>query len=69
MSVDVVVGESGVCRVGEVRRGHAFAASWVELVDSGDDEWELVDEEAVEVVGIGSLVDLWDGLWWYCREW
>ena len=71
-SVDVVVGESGVCRIGEVRRGHVVAAPWVELVDGGDDERELVEEDAVGVwrfVCVGSLVDLRDGLWWYCREW
>ena len=69
-SVDVVVGESGVRRIGEVRRGHVVAAPWVELVDGGGDERELVDEEAVVGVGrVGNLVDLRDGLWWYCREW
>ena len=52
-----------------MRRGHVVAAPWVELVDGGDDERMLVDEEAVVgVERVGNLVDLRYGLWWYCRQ-
>ena len=67
-SADVVTGESRVCRIGKVGRGHVDAASWVELVDGGGDEPELVEEEADEVwwIRIASFVDLWGGLLWHC---
>ena len=69
-SVDVVTGESRVCRIGKVGRRHVDAASWVELVDGGGDELELVEEEAGGVwwIGVASLVDLRDGILWHCHK-